>query len=83
MLFAAAIGGADLYAKAGDVAAADALGRCMHLLGETAQKSGAGASGEIPKITFIFNHDLSVPEAALSSGKRPGGVRLFHVRREP
>lgn len=41
MLFAAAIGGADLYAKAGDVAAADALGRCMHLLGEAAQKSGA------------------------------------------
>jgi class 3 adenylate cyclase len=41
VLFAAAIGGADLYAKAGDVAAADALGRCMNLLGETARKSGA------------------------------------------
>lgn len=41
MLFAAAIGGADLYAKAGDLAAADAVGRCMDLLGETATKAGA------------------------------------------
>jgi class 3 adenylate cyclase len=41
VLFAAAIGGADLYAKAGDVAAADTLGRCMDQLGEAARKSGA------------------------------------------
>ena len=41
MLFASAIGGADLYAKAGDVAAADALGRCMDLLAQSAKKSGA------------------------------------------
>jgi adenylate cyclase len=41
VLFASAIGGADLYAKAGDVAAADALGRCMDLLTAAARKSRA------------------------------------------
>ena len=41
MLFAAAIGGADLYAKAGDVAAADALGRCMEVLEDAAKRAGA------------------------------------------
>jgi adenylate cyclase len=41
VLFAAAIGGADLYAKAGDVAAAEALGQCMTLLADTAKKAGA------------------------------------------
>src|SRR5690242_16358449 len=41
VLFAAAIGGADLYAKAGDVAAADALARCMDVLGEASSKAGA------------------------------------------
>ena len=41
MLFAIAIGGAELYAKAGDVAAADALGRCLSDLSATAQKAGA------------------------------------------
>jgi adenylate cyclase len=41
VLFAAAIGGADLYAKAGDVAAADALAQCMNTLGAAVTKSGA------------------------------------------
>jgi len=41
VLFASAIGGADLYAKAGDVAAADALGKCMTTLEEATRKSGA------------------------------------------
>src|SRR3954471_12176728 len=38
VLFASAIGGAELYAKAGDISAADALGRCMGELAETAKK---------------------------------------------
>jgi class 3 adenylate cyclase len=48
VLFAAAIGGADLYAKAGDVAAADALAQCMNTLGEAVAKSGARVVKRMP-----------------------------------
>jgi len=48
VLFAAAIGGADLYAKAGDVAASDALDRCMNVLGEAARKPGARIVKRMP-----------------------------------
>lgn len=66
VLFAAAIGGADLYAKAGDVAAADALARCMDVLGEATIKAGARVVKRTPDklMALAANADTAVETAA-------------------
>jgi|1185.fasta_scaffold31692_2 adenylate cyclase len=65
VLFAAAIGGADLYAKAGDVAAADALARCMDLLGDASRKAGARVVKCMPdKLMALASSPDTAVEAA-------------------
>lgn len=66
VLFAAAIGGADLYAKAGDVAAADALARCMGVLGEASSKAGARIVKRTPDklMALAGSADIAVEAAA-------------------
>jgi class 3 adenylate cyclase len=66
VLFAAAIGGADLYAKAGDVAAADALARCMDVLGEASSKAGARVVKRTPDklMALAADADTAVEAAA-------------------
>ena len=49
VLFAAAIGGAELYAKLGDVAAADALARCKAALEGAAQEAGVRVVKHTPE----------------------------------
>ena len=61
MLFASAIGGADLYAKAGDVAAAEALGRCLDGLAEAAKKAGARVVKRTPDKLMAL---AATPDAA-------------------
>lgn len=41
VLFAQFFGGPELFAAAGDLAAVDALGRCMHALADAAERAGA------------------------------------------
>jgi adenylate cyclase len=65
VLFAAAIGGADLYAKAGDLAAADALGRCMNALSEAARKSGARIVKRTPDRLMAL---AATPDTAAEAG---------------
>ncbi|HWI35890.1 MAG TPA: adenylate/guanylate cyclase domain-containing protein [Burkholderiales bacterium] len=83
VLFAAAIGGADLYAKAGDVAAADALARCMDVLGEASSKAGARVVKRTPDklMALAADADIAVEAAAAMHQamiERPplAGVRL-------
>ena len=66
MLFAAAIGGADLYAKAGDVAAADALARCMDALSAATRKCGSRVVKRTPDklMALAATADIAVETAA-------------------
>ena len=83
MLFASAIGGADLYAKAGDVAAADALDRCMSALGDAAAKAGARVVKRTPDklMALAATADTAAETAAalhhlMESCAPVAGVRL-------
>lgn len=66
VLFAAAIGGADLYAKAGDVAAVDALALCMGALTDASGKAGARIVKRTPDklMALAASADTAVEAAA-------------------